>query len=166
MSLPANPRIGSAIPAIRARKHRRRRRKRLAWRARTVTDSIRRLVRSMKASLSPKDVRSLVERSTHPKRCIDCVKQGLFAEWLEQAFHGTIFEHAGTNGLVPVASDEDDWNVLPAKLQLPLEIGPGHAGHDDIEDQTAGLADAIRREELFRRRKCPDHEAERPEQVG
>src|SRR5712664_1927970 len=61
----------------------------------------------------PKDARNLADRSTQPKRRIDCVKQGLLAEWLEQALHGTVFEHAGTNGLVPVAGDEDDWNVLP-----------------------------------------------------
>src|SRR6267378_7999359 len=102
----------------------------------------------MRSCLSHNNARNFSDCSTHAKRCIDCVKQSLLAEWLEQAFHGAIFEHARTNGLVSVGSDEDDWDLLPAERQLPLEIGSGHAGHGDIEDQTAGLADAIRREEL------------------
>ena len=55
---------------------------------------------------------------------------------------------------------------LPAKRQFPLEIGSGHARHGDVEDQTSGLADAIGREELFRRRERLDRKAELPQQVG
>src|SRR5208282_3432054 len=94
------------------------------------------------------------------------LKQSRIAERLEQALHGALFEQAWTDGLISVSGDEDDWNLLPAKRQFPLEIGSGHARHGDVEDQTTGLADAIGREELFRRRERLDRIAELPQQVG
>jgi hypothetical protein len=77
--------------------------------------------------------------------------KGRIAEWLEQALHGTLCKHAWTDGLISVSDDEDDRNRLPAKRQFLLEIGSGHAGHGDVEDQASGLADTIGREERFRR---------------
>jgi hypothetical protein len=45
---------------------------------------------------------------------------------------------------------------VPAKLQFPLKVGSAHPRHGDVEDQAFGLADAIGREELFRRREATD----------
>src|SRR5712691_7842628 len=81
--------------------------------------------------------------SAPSKRGIDRFQQGRLAEWLEQALDGTRFEHAGTDGLVSVSGNEDNRNLLPAKRELPLQIGPCHPRHGDVEDQTAGLADDI-----------------------
>jgi len=55
--------------------------------------------------------------------------------------------------LISLSGDEDDWNLLPTTLQFLLKAGSGHSGHSNVEDQTSGLADAIGREKLFRRRE-------------
>jgi hypothetical protein len=52
------------------------------------------------------------------------------------------------------------------EASIPLQSGPAHPRHGDVEDQTSGLTDAIGREELFRRRERLDREVELPEQVG
>jgi len=44
-------------------------------------------------------------------------------------------------------------DLFPTKSQFPLEIGPGHARHRDVEDQAIGLIDVIGSEELFRGRE-------------
>src|SRR6266446_4830560 len=108
---------------------------------------------------------SVPDRSAQSKCGIERLKQSRLAEWLEQAFHGTLCEHAWTDGLISVSGDEDDRNLLLAMRQFPLEIGSGHTRHSDVEDQTSGLADAIGREELFRRRERLDRKAELPQQV-
>src|ERR1700720_3564799 len=110
--------------------------------------------------------KNVADRSAHSKSGIERLTQSRIAEWLEQALHGTLFEQAGTDGLISVSGDEDDWNLFLAKRQFPLEIGSGHARHGDVEDQTSGLAHAIGREELFRRREHLDCKAELPQQVG
>src|SRR3984885_15627417 len=96
-------------------------------------------------------VSQAVDRSARSKCFIERFKQSRLAERLEQALHGTLFEQACTDGLVCLSGDEDDRDFLPANRQLLWQIGSGHAGHDDIEDQTSGLTDAIGRQELFSR---------------
>src|SRR6266478_5958800 len=91
------------------------------------------------------------DRLTHSKCDIERLKQSRVAEWLEQALHRTLFEHSRAHSLVSLSGDEDDWNLLPTTLQFLLKGGSGHSGHGNVEDQTSGLADAIRREELLRR---------------
>src|ERR1700730_7309475 len=110
--------------------------------------------------------KNVAHRSGHSKSGIEGLTQSRIAEWLEQALHGTLLEQFWTDGLISVSGDENDRNLLPAKLQFPLEIGSAHARHGDVEDQTSGPADAIGREELFRRRECLGRKAELPQQVG
>src|SRR6202047_2850770 len=105
-------------------------------------------------------------RSAHSKSGIERLTQSRVAEWLEQALHGTLFEQARTDCFISVSSDENDRYRFPAKRQFSLEIGSRHARHGDVEDQTSGLAEAIGREELFRRRERLGREPELPEQVG
>src|SRR5262245_43135517 len=103
--------------------------------------------------------------SARPQRGIERLTQRRLAEWLEQALDRTLREQVRTDGLVGVSSNIDDRNLLPATRQFPLEIGPGHARHGDVEDQAARLAEGIGREELVRRREGSGGEAELPEQV-
>src|ERR1700720_3323413 len=105
-----------------------------------------------------------LDRSADSKCGIECLKQSRVAERLEQALHGTLFERAWTDGLICLSGDEDDRNLLPANRQLLLQIGSGHAGHGDVEDQTPGLADAIGDEELFGRRERPNRIAQLSQQ--
>ena len=104
--------------------------------------------------------------SVHSKGGIERLQQCRLAEWLEQALHGTLFEHAWTDSRISESGDEDDRNLLPAKRQFSLEIESGHARHSNVEEQTLGLADAIGCEELFRRRERLGRKAELPQQVG
>lgn len=92
-----------------------------------------------------------MDLSGHSQCGVERAKESCVAEWLEEALHGALREHAWTDSLICVSGDEDYRNLLPATRQFPLEIRSGHAGHGDVEDQTSGLADVIRREELFRR---------------
>src|SRR5271163_2856358 len=103
-------------------------------------------------------------RSVHRKSGIERLPQSRIAEWLEQALHGTLFKQVWTEGLISVSCDEDDRNIQPAERQFPLEIGSGHTRHGDVEDQTSRLADAIGREELFRRHECLDSKTELAQQ--
>src|ERR1700676_2677650 len=84
-----------------------------------------------------------LDRSAHWKCGVERLRQSRVAERLEQALHGTLFEQACTDGLICLSGDEDDRNLLPTRRQLLLQIGSGHAGHGDVEDQTPGLTDAI-----------------------
>src|SRR6267154_3472074 len=103
--------------------------------------------------------------SAHSKCGIERFKQGRIAERFEPALNGTLFEHACSDGLICLSCDENDRNLLPAKRQLLLQIGSGHARHGDVEDQTPGLSDAIGRQELFSRRERPNRIAKLPQQV-
>src|SRR4029077_12152213 len=99
-----------------------------------------------------------------PHRGREGPQQIRLAEWLEQTRYGALFEQAGTDGLICVRGNEDDRNLLATQRQCSLEIRSGHSpGHDDVEDQAAGLVDAIRHEELLRRRERPRRKAELPE---
>src|SRR5262245_58562872 len=71
------------------------------------------------------------------QRGIHGVQQGRIAEWLGETLHRPRCERAGTDGCIPEGGDEDDRNLLLAPLQLLLEIEPRHAGHRDVQDQTA-----------------------------
>src|SRR6266852_4400666 len=108
----------------------------------------------------------IADRLTHSKCDIERLKQSRVAEWLEQALHRTLFEHSRAHTLIFLSGDEDDWNLVPTKLQFPLKAGSGHSGHGNVEDQTSGLADAIGGEKLFRRRERPGGKAELLQQVG
>src|ERR1700730_10200706 len=91
------------------------------------------------------------DRLTHSKCDIERLKQIRVAEWLEQALHRTLFEQSRAHSLISLSGDEDDWNLLPPKLQFLLKVWSGPSGHGHVEDQTSGVADAIGGEELFRR---------------
>src|SRR5258706_16183420 len=108
----------------------------------------------------------IADRLTHSKGDIERLKQSRVAEWLEQALHRTLFEHSRAHSVISLSCDEDDWNLLPAKLQFLLKPRSGHSGHGNVEDQTSGLADAIGREKLFRRREGSSCKPELSQQVG
>lgn len=93
----------------------------------------------------------IVHRLTHSKCDIERLEQSRVAEWLEQALDRTLFEHSRAHRLISMSCNEDDWNLLPTKLQFLLKAGPAHTGHGNVEDQTSGLVDTIGREELLRR---------------
>jgi len=70
--------------------------------------------------------------SIHSQRDTQGRQQIRVAEWFEQAFYSSLIKQACTNSLIPVSSDEDDWNHLLSVLQFALEIGPSHARHGNI----------------------------------
>jgi hypothetical protein len=100
----------------------------------------------------PHNQRSL-ELSLRVKCRINRLEQSRVAEWLEQAFHGTLFDQPPANDHISISRNEDDRNRLSPLDQFLLKIRPGRSRHSDIEEQASGLVDAIRREELFRRRE-------------
>jgi hypothetical protein len=93
------------------------------------------------------------------------IPQGRVSEWLQQTFRRTLFEQPCAKCLVSLSGDEDDRNFMPANLQFLLKVRSRHVRNGYIENQAAGLFDAIGREELFRRRECPDCKAELPKQI-
>src|SRR5580704_1663622 len=105
-------------------------------------------------------------RSVHPKRSIERFKQSCVAEWLEQALYCTLCDEPWTNRHISTGGDENDWNRLLPAHQFQLKIRPGHRRHGDVEDQASGLADAIGREELFRRSERTGYKAELRQQIG
>ena len=70
-----------------------------------------------------------------------------FAEGFEEALDGALLKQTLADGGVRVGGDEDDGDFLPAKGQFALEIGSGHAGHGDVEDEAFGETDGIGGEE-------------------
>src|SRR5580698_4324056 len=92
--------------------------------------------------------------SIEPQGRIEGLQQGSIAEGLEQTRHSAI------------RGDEDDRNVMTAKLQFALKVRSGHTRHADVEDQTVGLPDVFGAKELFRRRERSRGETELPQQVG
>src|SRR6202795_1633023 len=105
------------------------------------------------------------DRLTHSKCDIERLKQSRVAEWLEQALHRTLFEQSRAHSLISLSGDEDDWNLLPPKLQFLLKAGSGHSGDGNVEEQTSGLADAIRGKELLPRRERAGRKSELLQQV-
>lgn len=98
---------------------------------------------------------------------INGLKQSGIAEWLEQAFDGTLFEQAWTDSFISLSGDEDDRNLSPASGQFLLEIRSRHPWrHGDIEDETSRLVDVIGCEERLRRGERLSRIPELPNQVG
>src|ERR1700675_160428 len=87
--------------------------------------------------------------SVQSKCGVERLTQSRVAEWLEQAIYSALVQQAGSDSFIRLSGDENDRNLLPANCQFLLQIGPGHARHDDIEDQALGLTNAIGREELL-----------------
>src|SRR6267142_1432672 len=100
------------------------------------------------------------------ERSIERLEQCRVAEWFKQALHGTLLHHSLANSRIPVSGDENDRNILPGKLQFPLEIGAAQPRHGNIENQTSSLVAAIRIEKPLSRRERANREAELPKQVG
>src|SRR6266566_2786494 len=99
------------------------------------------------------------------KRGPDRIQQGRLAERLEQALDGPAREQTRTVGPISVGGDEHNWNRLLPTCQFLFKIGARHPGHCDVEEQTACLADGVRREERFGGRKRLGCKTELPQQV-
>jgi len=84
---------------------------------------------------------------------INRLEQSRVAEWLEEAFHGTLFDEPLANQNICISRNEDDRNRKSPSYQFPLKIRPGHSRHGHVKEQASGLANAIRREELLGRRE-------------
>src|SRR5436189_4322874 len=115
---------------------RRRRRTRLVW-STSVRPPVARPMPSM-------DACRLLGGSAHSKGRIDRIPQCRPAERLEQTFHGTRFDQAGTNVFVSMSRYEDNRNRLATARQLLLKRGPAHARHRNVENQTLRLTDELR----------------------
>src|SRR5436190_7152216 len=79
------------------------------------------------------------------------LEQRIVAEWFEQALCGPQRQQAWTDRWITVRGDEHNRNRLPAACQFLLQVGSGHADHRDVENEAAGLADELRREERLGR---------------
>src|SRR4029077_3879377 len=161
----ASLRSESTTPATRVRRRRRQPRTRLVCRPTRVMTPLHGQVRGLN-SFYILLAQHIADRLNHSKCEIERLKQSRVAEWLVQALHCTLFEHSRAHSLISLSGDEDDWNLLSTTLQFLLKAGSGHSGHGNVEDQTSGLADAIGREELLRRRERAGCKAELLQQVG
>src|SRR6266853_2412919 len=146
----ASLRCESTTPATRVRRRHRQPRTRSVCRPTWVMTPLHGQVRGLH-SFYILLAQHIADRLTHSKCDIERLMQSRVAEWLEQALHRTLFEHSRAHSLISLSGDEDDWNLLPTKLQFLLKSGSGHSRHGNVEDQASGLADAIGREKLFRR---------------
>src|SRR5579864_8852695 len=93
------------------------------------------------------------ELSLRSKCRVKRLEKSRVAEWLENAFHGAVFNQPLANDHISVSRNEDDRDRLSPSYQFLLKIRPGHSRHSNIKEQAPGLVDAIRREEFFRRRE-------------
>src|SRR5215813_7778863 len=103
--------------------------------------------------------------SFDPKCRINSIQHSRVAERLVQELHGSLLERLLPDAVVFLPSNVDDGNFLRTTFQLQLKVQSGHSGHRDVEDQTPGRIQIIRREKLSRRRKSSGVKAELPEQV-
>ena len=72
---------------------------------------------------------------------------------LNRHSHRTLFDQPLANDHICISRNEDDRNPLSPSYQFPLKIRSGHSRHGDVKEQASGLVNAIRREELLRRRE-------------
>src|SRR5258708_19754278 len=86
-------------------------------------------------------------------------QQSVPTERLHQALNGPFIKDAVTVLGLAVGRDKYDRNVLLAKRQLSLKVGPAHPGQPNIQDQTVRPHDNVRREKLFSRAEAPDPES-------
>jgi len=93
------------------------------------------------------------ELSLRSKCRVKLLEQSRVAEWLEQAFHGALFNQPLANDHISISRNEDDRDRLSPSSQFPLKIRSGHSRHGHVKEQASGLANAIRREELLGRRE-------------
>src|SRR5215468_1518122 len=103
--------------------------------------------------------------SFDPKCRINGIQHSRVAERLVQELHGFLLERLLPDAVVFLTSDEDDGNLLRTTFQFQLKFKSGHSGHRDVEDQTPGRIQIIRREKLSRRGKSLSVKAELLEQV-
>ena len=47
-------------------------------------------------------------RTARSKGRLECLDQGRFTEWLEQALNGSVLEHTSADRLISVSRDEDN----------------------------------------------------------
>jgi hypothetical protein len=73
------------------------------------------------------------------------------AEWLGQARNRAPFEQSRTDHFVAERGDENDRDLIFPERQFLSEIGSGHAGHCDVEDETFRLKDAARSQKFLGR---------------
>src|SRR5207237_9562391 len=99
-----------------------------------VMTSLHETLRSLNSCI-PLGGESVADRSAHAQCGMERLKQRRLADGLEQALHGTLSEHAWTDGLIAESGDEDDRHRLPATRQFPLEIRSGTARHGDVESE-------------------------------
>jgi hypothetical protein len=71
------------------------------------------------------------------KGTVDQHRQRVLAEGFAQKADGTGLSHALFRGGVDIGRDEDDGAALAPCMQLPLQLRPAHAGHDDVQQETA-----------------------------
>src|SRR5262245_20829906 len=91
-----------------------------------------------------------IEPSFDPKCRIDGVQQRRVAERLVQEFHGALLERLLPDAFVFLTRDEDNGNLLPTTFQFLLKVKSGHSWHRDVQDQTPGRLQIIRREKFSR----------------
>jgi hypothetical protein len=89
-------------------------------------------------------------RSAASKCGVYGLEQNRVTEWFEQESGRALFERSLANALFLLTGDEYDRNRPAPKLQFPLKLDSRHTRHYDVKQQTAGLAQAARREKLGR----------------
>jgi len=73
-----------------------------------------------------------------------CCEQSCVTERFDQKPPRALLKHFSTNTLVVSASNEYDRDLSSETLQFLLKFRPTHAGHRNVEDQTASLIDTTR----------------------
>src|SRR4051794_4903610 len=108
---------------------------------------------------------SLSSRLLHLQGGVERVEQGGLAEWLEQAFVGSVCEEPWTIRRIGVGGNEDNGNLLAPADQFLLQLGSRHPRHRDVEEETTRLTHETRGEKRFSRGKCRSGKAEQPQEI-
>src|SRR5262249_18332063 len=104
--------------------------------------------------------------SFDPKGLINRIQHCRVAEGLVQKFHGFLLQRLLVDAVIFLTGYEDDGHFLSTTFQFLLKVKSGHSRHGDVEDQTSGRMQMIRREKFSCRRKSSSVKAELSEQVG
>jgi hypothetical protein len=101
-----------------------------------------------------------------PLEChVEALDKTLLLDGLGQVADCASPKRSRTDALIREGSDEDERQTAPLNKQVSLQLNAAHAGHVDVRNNTRGVAQVARPQEILGRGECMDGVPERPHEA-
>jgi hypothetical protein len=101
-----------------------------------------------------------------PLEChVEALDKTVLFDGLGQVADRSSPKRSRTDALIRESSDEDERQTAPLDKRVSLQLNAAHAGHVDIRNNTRGVAQVARPQEILGRGECMDNVPERPQEA-